>query len=204
MNQTFACHFGRNLKLHNIYECGCEVCKPSVGELYITNSNCNEWNYVSNWDTEFVKSIETIISMKGAAFTAACMLESQHSTLDMLMYYDARPGAFNGLFDQYTFRPFKGYYPFRMFNTLYRLGEEAKCVSDDETVYAVAAKGEKDRAVMVCYYNNDDTAGEKEIEFDFSGEYTVQLLDEENTCTEIPFEKTITIKRNSVLLLTSK
>ena len=164
----------------------------------------NEWNYLAGWTDKFVQSIEVIHSMKGAAFTAGCMLASQHSTLDMLMYYDARPSAFNGLFDQYTFRPFKGYYPFRMFNTLYRLGEEAECVSDDETVYAVAAKGGKDRAVMVCYYTNDDTAGEKEIEFDFDGAFTVQLLDEENTCTEIPFAKKLTLKRNSVLLLTSR
>ena len=37
-----------------------------------------------------------------------------------------------------------------------------------------------------------------------SGQTTVQLLDEDNTCTEIPFEKRVTLKRNSVLLLTSK
>ncbi|MBQ3054792.1 MAG: hypothetical protein IJC88_01665 [Oscillospiraceae bacterium] len=168
-------------------------------------TNCNEWNYVCSWDVEYLRAVETIISMKGAAFTAACMLASQHSTLDMLMYYDARPGVWCGIFDSYTLRPFKGYYPFRMFNTLYRLGNEVECVSDDETVYAVAAKNGEDRAVMVCYYTDDDTAGEKTVDFVLGGEYRVELLDEENTCTELPWDgNTITMKRNSVLLFTSK
>ena len=38
--------------------------------------------------------------MKGAAFFSACMLAGQNNDdLDMMMYYDAREGTFNGLFE---------------------------------------------------------------------------------------------------------
>ena len=101
-----------------------------------TESILNEYNYVENWTDGFIPSIEAIISMKGAAFTSAVMLESQNSTIDMLMYYDARPTVFNGMFDFYTYRPLKGYYPFVMFSKLYALGTAVSCNSDDEDIYS--------------------------------------------------------------------
>ena len=167
-------------------------------------TNCNEWNYVHSWEVNFNKSIDTVISMKGAAFTAGCMLGGQHSSVDMLMYYDARPSAFNGLFDFYTFRPLKGYYPFLMFNELYKLGEEAECTVEGENLYAVAAKSGDKRAVMVCCYTDDDAAGDREVEFDFDGDFTVELLDADNTCTEISFAKKMTLKPSTVLLFKSR
>ncbi len=75
-----------------------------------TETNLNEWNYVRGWSDEFVYSIKQIIGMKGAAFTSACMSACQNCRdVDMIMYYDARPGTFNGLFDFYTMEPLKGY-----------------------------------------------------------------------------------------------
>ena len=56
----------------------------------------NEWNYVKGWEEEFVYSLKAIHGIKGASFTLACMCTSQHSPIDMLMYYDTRPSAFNG------------------------------------------------------------------------------------------------------------
>ena len=62
--------------------------------------------------------------MKGAAFTAAVMCAAQNSPVDMLMYYDARPCVFNGLFDFYTYDKLKTYYVFKMFKYLREDGNE--------------------------------------------------------------------------------
>ncbi|MBO5374863.1 MAG: hypothetical protein J6A54_05405, partial [Clostridia bacterium] len=89
----------------------------------------NEWNYVRGWDDDFIYSIEQIIGMKGAAFTSACMACGQgNPDIDMLMYYDARPGTFNGLFDFYTMRPLKGYYPFLIYSRLYELENQTEAI----------------------------------------------------------------------------
>ena len=171
----------------------------------------NEWNYVKGWDAEWIYSIESIISMKGAAFIAACMLASQHSSIDMLMYYDARLNtAMNGMFDFYTFRPLKGYYPFKMFSTLYQMGTSVECVIDGAEVYAVGAKdAERGSSAMLCYYTDDDNAGEKTVQVELanaSDTYELYLLDEDNNgellkTVDNSFE--ITLKRNTVVLLKS-
>ena len=172
-----------------------------------TETICNEWNYVRGWDVDFVYSIETIISLKGAAFTAAKMLAGQHSSIDMLMYYDARPSPFNGIFDYYTYKPLKGYYTFKMFNELYKLGTSYEVKVDCEDVYCVAAKNGNDEAVMISFYNdNDEDNSEKIIELDLNGkdEYDIYLLDEEHDCEKVGTYKKgeqLKIKHNTVILL---
>ena len=123
-----------------------------------TEAVLDEWNYVRGWTDDFIYSIEQIIGMKGAAFYAACMLECQNNPdIDMLMYYDARPGAFNGLFDFYTYRPLKGYYAFCRFADLYELKDQYYSLSDDEDIYAVCANNGKRSALMLTYYAEDDS-----------------------------------------------
>ncbi|MBO5309465.1 MAG: hypothetical protein J6C40_15835, partial [Lentisphaeria bacterium] len=57
-----------------------------------------------------------------------------------LMYYDARPCAFNGMFDFYTFRPLKGYYPFIAWSKLLELGTHIKVDNGGRnSIYATAA-----------------------------------------------------------------
>ena len=128
----------------------------------------NEWNYVRGWLDEFVYSIEQIISIKGACFFSACMAAAQNNPdIDMMMNYDARMGAFNGLFDYYTMRPLKGYYPFYLYANLYELGNQAYAESDDEDVYVVAAKNDNNKkALMVTYYAENDNKWEKYITID--------------------------------------
>ena len=144
-----------------------------------TESILNEWNYIKAWD-RYAYSVKQIISIKGAAFTAACMCGCQsNTTVDMLMYYDARPSTLNGLFDYYTNAPLKGYYPFRMFNELYRLGTACRCRADGADIYA-AARGDSGRAVMIAYYTDDDDCREPcDITLSFSegGTYELRLLD---------------------------
>ncbi len=113
----------------------------------------NEWNYVYGWvGEEYLRSMKTIYSLKGAAFTASVMLAMQHTPLDMLMYYDARPCGFNGMFKPYTYELLKGYYPFWMFNKLYKLKNEVEAVSEDKCIYICAANSGKSKAVMLTHY----------------------------------------------------
>jgi hypothetical protein len=170
----------------------------------------DEWNYVQSWD-RFDYSVRQIISMKGAAFSAACMCGCQsNSSVDMLMYYDARPTRMNGIFDFYTNEPMKGYYPFKMFCELYRLGASCKITTDCDDIYAAAARYDADTAVMISYYTDDDNAtDEREIILKFIGgaeAYSISLLDNDHNAEEIgrviSGEK-ITLLPNTVCLLKS-
>ena len=175
-----------------------------------TESILDEWNYVKSWDNP-VYNVKTVISIKGAAFTASCMCISQNEDLvDMLMYYDARPSTYNGLFDFYTKEPLKGYYPFKMFNILYRLGNAHKCTIDGDNIYASAASKGNETAALVCYYTDDDTCTEvKEIKLDFAcgaKKYEIFLLDCDHDAQSIGFAdngSVIEMKPNSVCLLKS-
>ena len=178
-----------------------------------TESILNEYNYVKGWSDEFVYSIEQIISIKGAAFTAGAMCACQNAGLDMLMYYDARPCPFNGMFDFYTLRPLKGYYPFPAFNELYKLGTHCAAASDDDDIFITAASDGKDqRAVMIVYYTDNDKAKSKGITLsgDDFGKYTFKLLDKHLNLEEITIapdadgDIQIELLPQSVLLATAK
>ena len=136
-----------------------------------TESILNEWNYVKGWvGDDWDYSLTNERGLKGSAFTAAVMETSQHAPLDHLMYYDARPCGMNGLFKPYQpSKALKGYYPFRMFNTLYRLGEDVKVTPDNDShILACAAKGEDGYAVMVTHFNDDDSALPVEVKLSYS------------------------------------
>lgn len=172
----------------------------------------DEYNYLENFTDKFIESIEDIIGMHGAAFTAAAMAVGQRSDVDMMMYYDASPSAFNGMFDFYTLRPLKGYYPFLMFSELYALGGSAESESDDPDIYAAAAISDdrKRYAVMLTNYRKDKAAGETELRVRLAGVSDgVQrgfLLDKSRTMeeTDIRFrggEARLTLPTDGVLLL---
>lgn len=142
----------------------------------------NEWNYVNGWvGEEFNYSIAQIIGLKGAAFTLAVMCASQKSDIiDMLMYYDARPCAFNGLWDMYFLRVLKGYYPFYWYGMFYDCECEIRSESDPEDIYTLSGIDKNGKTITtVTYYTNDDNAPTKEISLDFGkdGEYEVYYLD---------------------------
>ena len=174
-----------------------------------TESILNEWNYVRGWTDEFVYSVLAIIGAKGAAFNAAAMAVCQNTPLDMLMYYDARPSAFNGLFEFYTLRPLKGYWPFYIFADLYELKNQVKGESDDPDVYVVASANEENARIMISYFAENDESPEKEVSLsvDLSGEYTCYLTDESNTMEKTTVSLTagkahkFTLKPQSMLYL---
>ena len=172
----------------------------------------NEWNYVRCWTKEFVYSIKQIISIKGAAFTAACMSILQNNPdVDMLMYYDARPTAFNGLWDMYAYEELRGYYPFYIFANLYDLGTQVENVSDDENVYVVGARNGDKVGAMITYYAENDNLNSEKIEvsvegFDMSNA-KIYIVDETNSMSpylKASFEDnklTMVLKRNTIIYI---
>ena len=179
-----------------------------------TESILDEWNYIRGWGDEFVYSIKTIIGMKGAAFTAAVMAACQSEPVDMLMYYDARPGVFNGLFDFYTLEPLKTYYVFRLWARLAELGRQIEVDTEGKNgIYAVGASGPGGGiAVMVSrYFETDTLPGELPVTLAIPEQpdksTKLYMLDNELDLEEIPFKRDnrgfpcFTMKPNSVAFL---
>ena len=88
----------------------------------------------------------------------------------------------------FVFECLKGYYPFYMFNQLYKLDKAVAIERESKDVWAVAAKGDEQN-VMLSYYNDDDNAPEKEVKVEFKNvenEGRVRLeyycLDEFHNC----------------------
>jgi hypothetical protein len=95
----------------------------------------------------------------------------------------------NSLFcTDFVFECLKGYYPFYMFNQLYKLGAAVEVAYESKDVWAVAAKGDEQN-VMLTYYQDDDTAPEKTVKVEFKNVENANgvrleyyCLDEEHDC----------------------
>lgn len=166
----------------------------------------NEWNYVKGWIDEFVYTITQIIGMKGAAYTMAVMSAAQQAPIDMLMYYDTRPSVFCGVFDLYTYKVLKGYYPFKWYGMFYDLESEIRCETKAEDIYTLCGVSKDEKAItIITYFTDDDDADDKTVKVEFSRdcECEVYLLDEDHEAEKIAttsdFE--FTMKRNSCIML---
>ena len=155
-----------------------------------TESILNEWNYVKGWEgDEWIYSLKKEKSLKGSSFLAATMCMSQYEALDNLMFYDARPGGMNCMYKtDMICECLKGYYPFYMFNQVYKLENAANVERESEDVWAVAGTGQEQN-VMVAYYNDDDAAPEKTVKVEFknvknTGKVKLEYycLDENHDC----------------------
>ena len=157
-----------------------------------TESILNEWNYVRSWEPAPLRySYAQQKRSKGASFTLATMCAAQKSSIDLLMYYDARPATgWCGIFDlwQTEYSTLTAYYPFPMFNVLYRMGTEVTSITDDPAVYVCAARDEENAAVVLTHYVDDDAAEKKTVcvELCGLGERTAAefyLLDDDHRLT---------------------
>jgi len=144
----------------------------------------NEWNYVRGWTDDFKYSLMSIHGIKGAAFVMACISESQKSdSIDMLMYYDTRPGVFCGAFDIYSCEPLKGYYPLMWYGMFYDMESEIRCESNPDNIYTLCGTDKNGKVLcVVTNYSENDNAEAKEIKLDFGkdGKYEIYLLDNEH------------------------
>ena len=150
-----------------------------------TEIHLNEWNYVRSFvGDEWTYSLRSEKGLKGASFTSAAMCICQESPLDMLMYYDARPCGMNGMFDTDFYTPLKGYYPFKMFGELYRMGEYVRPEYTPSPIYCTAAKDNTRAGIIFTNFNDDDNAETHRVEIHADGAYgkecKLYLLDNEH------------------------
>ena len=156
-----------------------------------TESILDEWNYVKGWEPDTIRySHAQKTRSKGASFSLATMCAAQKSSIDMLMYYDARPTHWNGLFDltQIDYSTTTGYYPFPMFNVLYRLGNEVDSNTDNAGLYVCAARDGDTAGVVLTHFIDDDEAGAKTVTVEFNDlggrtEAEFYLLDDNHRLT---------------------
>lgn len=141
----------------------------------------NEWNYVCGWGgEEWKRSLETELSIKGAAFISAVMTACQHERLDMLMYYDARiNSSMNGLFKSRTFEPLKGYYPIKIWGEMLLSDGECETSCDIPDIYVVSAVKDGTSVTMLTYYTDSENALPRTFKVELPGDFlrTVYLLD---------------------------
>lgn len=170
-------------------------------------SICNEWNYVRGWTSDFLYTIEAIHGIKGATFMMGVISEAQKSSIDMLMYYDTRPGGFDGAFDFYTYRPLKGYYPLKWYGEFYDLEREIRAENSVKDIYTLCGvdKDGKVTAIVTHYSENDEKETVKiNIGIKAGKKYDVYMLDKDHSgelvCTtddltfEMPVHSCVMIK----------
>ena len=127
----------------------------------------------------------------------------------MLMYYDTRPSVFNGIFDMYTYRKLKSYYPMLWYSEFYKTEYEVRAKNDVENIYSLCGV-DKDGKItaMITYYSDNDDAPPKEITLDFGrkGEFEVYLLDEnhDGEKTEVTEKPQFKLNIHSCILLKEK
>lgn len=206
----FSWHIYNNTTEHIMY-LGQRVHEMLVESGYEnTESILNEWNYLRNWSDKFVYSITERLGMRGAAFTMAIMSEAQHSTIDMLMYYDARPCLWNGLFDFYTLQPLKGYYPMKWYGMFYDMKSEILCEDKIDNIYTLCGcdENEKTLSVITYYTDDDENAADKTFTVDFGrkGAYEIYLLDNDHDAELINTTDnlTFTMKQNTCIMIKEK
>lgn len=165
----------------------------------------NEWNYVKGWTDKYIYSLETIHGIKGGAFIIATASVCQRLPIDMLMYYDTRPGVFNGAFDYYTLKPLKGYYALKWLGDLYDSDYEVVCKDNIDNIYTLCVvKGGK-AELVVTYYSDEENLPDKELEIDFNKKfnYEVYLLDEthDGELVKTTSDLKITLKHNTAIYI---
>ena len=179
-----------------------------------TESILDEWNYVHGWSGEdFKYTVRAIIGIKGAAYAAAVMCAGQDLPLDMLMYYDARPSAFNGLFGIYNFEPLKTYYVFLAWGKLAKLGRQIQIDTQGKNgIYAVGATDGKKTGVLISrFFEQENLPDDLPITFkmkngDLRG-VKLYLIDQEHDLAEIPYRTDpdgnllFTMKANTIVYL---
>lgn len=124
----------------------------------------NEWNYVREWVGEQYKYSRRVSKQtKGASFIVGCMFMAQASEIDMLMYYDARPGNWCGLFNTDSLDPLKPYYAFYMAKELPRLGKWVKSEARVCGIYSCAATDGRDSAIMITHFRDDEATPAEQV-----------------------------------------
>jgi len=171
----------------------------------------NECNYMEGFEDEkFKNTVKAIISNHGAVFNNDTMNRLENTKLKLLMYYDARKTVFNGIFDYYTLRPLKGYYPIYFWSNLRELENEVEVVISDDKISSIAAIKDDTLEFNICYFNNNYEYSKEEINLninDFSyNSYEVRKLDDNSNATisNIDITKPFIMEPDSVIYIKCK
>ncbi len=116
----------------------------------------DEWNYIRGWLNEkFAYSMKTIKGLKGSSFALACMCMAQANPVDMLMYYEGRPCAYNGFIDN-EYKPLKSFHAFVAFGKLADLGKYVKPENAPDGIYSCGATSDDKSAMLFTYFDDND------------------------------------------------
>ena len=178
--------------VQELYDCAMETFKEAGLEK--VEFHLNEWNYMRSWDDYYDYSTRQMGKIKGASFVLGSMCVGQKCGMDMMMYYDARPSIFNGIFSPYFYEPLKPYYAFSFFRDVYKLENAVEFDAINDNVYAVASTNGAESAIALTYFTPEGTSENTEVKLNFQNikdGATVEyyLLDENNDSTLIKEEK---------------
>ena len=156
-------------------------------------THLNEWNLSH-------KRNKNLASSYASANVMAMMLEMQHKSTDMLMYYDARYAsisAYAGFYDVATLEPSCIYYDFKAFGELYALGNETESKCEKDGVYTVAAKDGEKSAVILSNIKED-----VKIKSNIPDGFSVYIIDKDNFITKTEYNpKEFMLKENTVAII---
>ena len=122
----------------------------------------DEWNYMGAWDAiNQPIAYHAMKDFRGASYYAAMLCALQSKTdIFTASYFEATPvkefcGIFNvgemrvSIKNSTTVVPTKGFYAFKYFNNLYRMGSEVAVDCNNDVVQVLAATGECGNGLMV-------------------------------------------------------
>lgn len=140
-------------------------------------SHLNEWNLY----TKKRRRDDPMAAAKSLAF----MLMMQDTPTDLMCFYDGGIGYsdYRALINADSGYPYRNYYAFAMFSSLYRLGTQVKTEQDGEGLFASAARRGRRAVLLLANPTDADLAAEVSIDGFSATEVQIARIDEENRCT---------------------
>ena len=136
--------------------------KYGIGDVELV---LDEWNYVRSWQgVDYKYSMKQLNGLKGSSIVAGGMCAAQAGGISKMMYYEGRPSAWAGIYDQFG-EPQKPYYSFILFKELRRLGTWVKTKYKEDNLYVCAATDGRDGAILVTNYSEHDSDFAQDIVF---------------------------------------
>ena len=134
----------------------------------------------------------------------ASLITMQRNKVDMGCFYDARIclSSYCGLINPFDLIPFKSYYSFKNFNSVYKLGNEVMTESDDEDVFVLGARNEEKGVLIITNYSEYPRTLKFDLKNICADKGEVIITDTEYTYTmldEIIEDSTLTVKPYSCI-----
>ncbi|MBQ8742441.1 MAG: hypothetical protein IJZ03_08695 [Clostridia bacterium] len=154
----------------------------------------NEWNL---W-----KNTKHRDAPRGAAKSLGFMLMMQNTSTDVMCIYDARIecSAYGPLFNPDTMYPYRTYYAFMMFDSIYKLGNAVSSKSDDPQVFVQAAVNNRKGTIVIANVNEQEVSLRLNISGFPTDDIQILRIDEENRYTltgETLANEVLTLPENS-------